>query len=294
MRADRVITFLMLFALLATSGNAADKATLKAAAKQTNKAFADVSFVAKMDLRRYVDHYVLQDGSPAPQKKKKQGKDPKKSTIQLDDGVKVHQGETGHSLAVYVKKDKIVVGLNKKPGAKLNPTLVHILFERELTAEDLAPARIARALTSVVEIAGYEPGADVAAAFDDTLQSAEVAAPVAPAPASPQKPTVNRLDVSTGVGQIHAGESVELRLVYEIEAPSGTVAVTETRTLTIGGELIPSYPVRDDLSRAPGRYTSNYRQPLPGSAARGVYEFKGEVCAGGDCISRTTTFEVVD
>ena len=50
------------------------KGRVKAAAKETNRIFADVSFVAKMDLGRYVHHYVLADGSPAPQKRKKQGK----------------------------------------------------------------------------------------------------------------------------------------------------------------------------------------------------------------------------
>ena len=47
---------------------------VKAAAKAAYNTFLTTSFVAKMDLRNYGHHYVLPDGSPAPQKGKKQGK----------------------------------------------------------------------------------------------------------------------------------------------------------------------------------------------------------------------------
>lgn len=293
MQGRRVIILLLLSAVAATGVSAADKSAVKAAAKNTNQVFSDVSFVAKMNLGRYVHHYVLPDGSPAPQKKKKQGKGAGKSTIQMDSGVKVHQGETGHSLRIYVKKNEIWVGLNKKAGATLNPAMVHILLGREVSPDDLEPDKIARALTSVVEIAGFEPGADVAAAFDEAIHAAEENPPEVE-PLASHGPTVQSLHVSTKASRMHAGETVELLLEYEVDGPSGAVAVTETRTLSFGGVMIPTYPVREDLSREPGHHISNYRQTLPSSAESGVYEYKGEICVGGDCISRTTTFEIVN
>ena len=255
--------------------------------------FSDVSFVAKMDLRRYVEVYVLPDGSPAPQKAKKQGKRPRKTTIQLDDGIKVHQGETGHSLLLYVRESKIIVGLNRKPGAKVNPAVVNILFDREIEIDDLTPEKIARALTSVVEITGYEPGVDIAAAFDATLETAE-AIPEADTLEKVASPELRSLVVSTGLARVQAGATVELILEYSIDASVGSVTATETRTLRFGGALIPTFPISENLTRTSGDFTSNYRQPLPTSAQPGEYEFKGEVCVGGDCISRVITFEVVN
>ncbi|MEN8162952.1 MAG: hypothetical protein ABFS37_02390 [Acidobacteriota bacterium] len=46
------------------------------------------------------------------------------------------------------------------------------------------------------------------------------------------------------------------------------------------------------MTRADGHFESVYSQPIPDSAATGVYEMRAEVCVGGQCISRQVILEV--
>lgn len=138
----------------------------------------------------------------------------------------------------------------------------------------------------------------VAEAFDEALSAAPAASASgqssAAAAPSANRTTVGRLDVTTSSSTVSRGSSIELVLSYKVEVPAGTTTVSETRTLTVGGQLVPGYPVHDSIERIAGSYTSTYQQPVPAAAAGGTYEFKGEVCVGGDCISRTATFRVLE
>ena len=70
----RTLALPILALALVASAEAADKNALKKAAKDATEVFSQTTFVAKLDLRRYAQHFVLSDGSPAPQKAKKQGR----------------------------------------------------------------------------------------------------------------------------------------------------------------------------------------------------------------------------
>jgi hypothetical protein len=291
-----VLTVGLTILLLGTTGvEAGDTKALRAVARETSDLLCDAGFTPKVPLVRLANRYVLPDGSPSDKKGRKQGYvRGGGSSIEWDDGVKVHRGETGHGVFVYVKKDKLTVGLNKKHGATLNPSWVHILFDRPIGEQDLSPEAIARALDSVVEFRGYEPGTRMAAAFDEGLADAPPGGGTSPAPVErPLGTTVASVRVWTEPATARAGEEVRLFLEYEIQAPDGSAVAVETRTLSFAGELIPTYPVRDELRKGPGAHTSSYRQPLPGSLEPGVYSYEGKVCVNTDCISRSATFEVL-
>jgi hypothetical protein len=288
-------TLCVLFmAAVATVGVAeSSKEDLKQAAKAVAEAFAQTSFTAKVDLLRYGDHFVTPDGEPHPGKSKKQGRGASKTAIQLDDGVKVHAGEVGHSIQVYLKgRDEVAVGFNQKPGAKLNPALAHILYERPVTTEDLTPEKIARAVESLVVIQGYEPGAELAAAFDEVLESASPgeSADSSSVNAAQARPVLVSVVARVEPGVVRAGGEASLVLEYEV---SGAATVAEGRSLSLGGTVVPSFPVREEIGRAAGVFVSSYRQPLPRTAQAGIYVFQGEVCVAADCIRRSVPFEVV-
>jgi hypothetical protein len=293
MKMKTVCLVVMIPALVASLAAAdADKQDLKEAARAVTEAFEGHSFTAKVNLRRYGHHFVTPSGEPHPSKGKKQGRGGEGS-IQLDSGVKVRAGEVGHTIAVMVKgKEQVLVLFNRKPHAKLNPATIHVLYDRQVTVDDLTPEKMALAVESLVEIEGYEPGAAVAAAFDQVLDSGEEPAGAdAPAPMA-TAPTVVSLRARSEPSSARAGEEVALVLEYEVAAPSGPVTATETRSLSLDGRMMPTYPVSERVERRGGVFVSTYRQPLPRTAAPGTYAFEGEVCVAGDCISRTVTFEV--
>jgi len=288
-------------ALLAMAATVVDakpgKEDLKEAAKSLNETFKGTSFTAKVNLSRYGHHYVMPNGEPHPSKGKKQGRGGE-GAIQFDSGIKVHAGEVGYTIGVHVKgKDQVMVFFNKKPNAKLNPATAHVLYDRPVTADDLTPEKIAVAVQSLVEIKGYEPSAQVAAAFDEALASGSEASttgqPAPDSPTAPMAPTVISVEARAEPPTVHGGEEVALVLEYEVAAPSGSVTAVETRSLSLDGRMMPTYPVHEEIQRQQGVFISSYRQMLPRTVATGSYVFKGEVCVGGDCISRSVHFEVV-
>lgn len=284
------LLFVLMTAPLAAQS---DPQALKAAAEAVNRVFERTSYVAKIPIIRYGHHYVTPNGDPHPRKAKKQGRGAE-NAIQFDSGVKVPPGGVGYSIFVAVKgKDEVLVGLNDKAGARLNPDSVHILYDRPVTVEDLTPEKIALALQGIVEIRGYGPAAQVAAAFDQVMAAGEAAGGAATvAPTTAAAPPLVSLRARVEPERARAGEEVALVLEYEVGAAEGALAV-ETRKLSRDGSLMPTYPVREEISRGAGAFVSKYRQPLPRSVVPGDYLFQGEVCVGGDCISRSVTFEVV-
>lgn len=271
---------------LIPASHALDK-DVKAAAKAANEAFSKTSFVAKVDIRNYGHHYVLPDGSPAPQKSKKQGRGGEGALFAKK--IKVRQGEVGEGMGIRAKKDEIIFGLTKKRRG-MNGAWVHILFDRRVSPEDFEPAKLARAVSSLVVIRGYEPGADLAAAFEE----AGAGNPEKPlAPTRPSAPVLKSFNVRVEPLRLPRGSETRLIFEYEIIAPEGAaVAVSESRSLLYRGALLPSFPTRERLSRTAGHYESTYSQPIPASAAAGFYEMQAEVCIGGDCISRQVILEV--
>ena len=288
---------LVLCAMPARAGN--DE--LKAAAAAVTEKLAETSFVAKIDLGSMQKFFVLPDGSPSDEKGRKQGSGGwTGSTVWMPGGkVKVHAGEVGRTIRVTSNypgkssKNRFYIHLNKKARQTLNPALVTVLLDRPVTPEDMTADRIALAVSSLATVEGYEPGAAMAAALDRVLDEApREATPDGVAAPGPGRPTVLSLEVRAEPSRVGRGDDVRLVLEYGVGAPEGSVTATETRAISFDGNLMPTYPATDDVTRSAGTHTSVQVQPLPAAAAAGVYTFEGQVCVGGDCIQRSTTFEV--
>jgi hypothetical protein len=280
--------FVLALALVvqATPSHAVDK-DVKAAAKAAYKTFLETSFVAKMDLRNYGHHYVLPDGSPAQQKSKKQGRGGEGALFAKK--IKVQSGETGEGIYVRAKKDEITVQLTKKRKG-MNGTWVHILFDRRVVPDDFEPAKLARAVSSLAVIKGYEPGADIAAAFDEAGAGEELPSAFSDTQVAP---SISSFNVRVEPPRIARGTEARVVLEYDVSAPTGrSVEVLESRSLLLGGKVLPSFPTSERLVRNNGHFQTIYSQPIPSSAATGVYELEAEVCVAGGCTSRRVILEV--
>ena len=88
------------------------------------------------------------------------------------------------------------------------------------------------------------------------------------------------------------GAQVTLQATYALMAPNpqGELQVTETRLLTLNGVKVAE--VTDNVSRAPGTYTSNRPITLPPSAARGNYQYVVTVSASGQSSQLASNFAV--
>ncbi len=211
----------------------------KSAAKQTDEAFDKTHFVAKMPLVRYAHLYVLPDGAPSDKKGRRTQGVVGAGTIQFGDPVKVREGEVGESIKLYVKGKELIVGLNKKRGARMNPTSVHVLYGRPVTASDITPHKIARALSGVVEIKGYEPGSEVDAAFASALEG-DPTAGLPDRPIGP--PTVLAVSVTAEPGSVRPGDEVVFQLSYQVQTPGATAKAVESVDLKVAGASVPGYP----------------------------------------------------
>ncbi len=294
------VTIIMtLLALLITSTSAyAGKKATKKAVKALNASFKGVSFTALVPLHVHGWHNVAPDGKPleGDQSKRKGSKGIGTKDYAVD------QGETGAGMGFYLKgKDTIQVTLMKKSGmaGAWNPSNVLIEFGRDIDPGEVTQEMIAQALSSLVVIDGFEPDAGLDQALADLdeklMQSGEAAvANQSPAPASetPARPTVVSLVAKVEPASLMRGQEIDLVVEYEIAAPHGEVEVRETRYLEESGKSLPTYPVSEVVWRGAGRFVSTFTQPVPAAAVSGTYIYRGEVCVGGDCISRTISFEV--
>ena len=258
---------------------------VKEAAKAAHETFSTASFVAKMNLKNYGHHFVLADGSPAPQKSGKQGRGGEGALFAKD--IKVRMGEMGEGIYVRAKKKEVIIQLTKKRKG-INGTWVHILYDRPVVPADLEPAKLARAVSSVVTIQGFEAGADVAAAFDEALGGEpEVVVDTA------STPMLASFNVRIEPPRISRGTETAVTFEYQVAADGGAaVTVVESRSLLFAGTPLPTFPAVERVPRGPGNHTSTYSQPIPASASVGIYEFLAKVCVEDQCIERRSLLEV--
>ncbi|MBN2370741.1 MAG: sel1 repeat family protein [Vicinamibacteria bacterium] len=151
-----------------------------------------------------------------------------------------------------------------------------------------------------------EGGVDLARKNLDRLVSSGQVLPPAPkplvlerppqtvTPAAPVvQPTVLSLQVTAEPATVRVGEVVELRLSYAVQAgPGESVPVRQIWTLSFARQALPNFPVEREVARASGSFDASFSQTIPAVAAPGRYDVRGEVCVGGDCISRGTSFDV--
>jgi hypothetical protein len=274
---------------------AADPA-LQAAAEATTAALAETSFVAKVEIGNLGKFYVDSDGQPVPERQQDEG-GYKGGTLWAPGGpVLVRAGEQGNVLFVATKypgrrarENEYWVFLNKK--RRVNAAGVAVVFDRPVTAADITPEKVARAIASVATIRGYEPGAAVAAAFDQALAAAPPATGSAGAPPA-GSPLLVAVRAWAEPGEVARGGEVRLRLEYELGGGAGDQPAVERVSLLFGDVALPGYPLESRPRRGAGVHQASYAQRIPAGAATGTYTLRGEVCVAADCIVRTVTFEV--
>lgn len=288
---------LALFAVALPAAAAKDPA-LEAAAEATTEALAGTSFVAKVDIGNIGKFYVDADGQPVPEREQDEG-GYKGGTLWAPGGpLLVGAGEVGQIIFVQTKypgrrarENEYWVFLNRK--RRVNAAGVAVVFDRPVRPEDITPEKVARAIASVATVRGYEPGAAVAAAFDQVLAAApaEAAGDGAPPPGG-GAPLLLAVRAWTEPAEVARGEEVRLRLEYELGATVGEQEAIERVSLLHGERSLPGYPVESKPLRGAGLHQASYAQRIPAGAAPGTYTLRGEVCVAGDCIVRTVSFAV--
>ncbi|MBZ0113209.1 MAG: hypothetical protein K8J08_12150 [Thermoanaerobaculia bacterium] len=269
---------------------AANAGRLGAEQKEANEFFKGRSFIAKIDLETTGKYFVDPEGIPIAQKK--QGRRGNLGIGQRD--LVFTEGDGGHG--IYIRADEsdreVLVALAKKRGLTMHAVKLYIQYPREITGADLDPYAIARALAPYVEFQGLEVGSELADAIDK-LEAGGSTGTDSPGQA-PGASMLSGLEVQAVPAVVRPGETVVLELLFELAETPGAaeVSVSEQRTLTFEGSMLPGYPVQSDQVRSPGVHTSRYRQPIPAEASLGTYELKGEICAGGHCMSQVIEFEV--
>lgn len=272
----------VLAVLLPISATAND---LKSARKSTNAFFKEQSFTAKIDLQTTGNYFVTPNGLPV--EGKNLGRKKKLGIGQRD--VAIAAGKTGRGiyLSVSKRKKRLTVALAPNRGITMHQARIFIQFDRPLEAADVTPEVIARALASYVEFTGVKVGSELDDAID---QLGTDDGSISAAPTVLPTSGVANLAVYTDVSSVERGNSINLQLRFDVQGRA--TSVTEQRELRYNGELLPSFPQTYAQSRGVGTHTSQFQQPIPASATPGSYEYKGEVCADGACMSRKITFTV--
>lgn len=257
------------------------------AQKSANEFFKNRTWVAKIPLETNGRYFIDPTGQPIEEKK--QGRRRQLGMGQREIAFPVGFEGRGTYIRVDGSDREVVVILAKKRGITTYQARMKIVYSRDISKADLDPTAIARALAPYVEYEGINPDQE----FAEAVNQIDVAPPRS-ATLDPALPMLSALDVEATPGQVTVGDTVFLVLAFTVTpVEASAVEVSEQRTLSFGGTVLPSFPVNHSEARTSGTHTSRYRQPIPSGAPAGTYTFKGEVCAGSDCVSRLVTFEVV-
>ncbi len=255
--------------------------------------FENRKIVAKLPLKNNGKFYVTPEGEPDGKQGKRFGVPKGDLAAAPGDEVwlafSLGQGDRINLVAYCCKNRK-----RKQRGIQIIGSSFWARFfvelGREGTPEDLEPEKVARALSGFFDIEGFNPEealADAAAALEQG--PLPLPSPVAAA----GRPTLLALEATTSPATLRIGQTVELHLEYEVGGPpAAPTMVRETRTLSFAGAVLPGYPASQETLREPGVHATSLPQSIPAGAATGTYEYRGEVCLGADCISRTVTLEV--
>ena len=264
------------------------------AQKQANEFFKNRTWTAKLPFETSGRYFMDPSGQPLGEKK--QGRRRGLGIGQRDVAFPVGFEGRGTYIRVDGSDREVVVTLQKKRGPTMHSARMYIQYGRDISADDLAPEAIARALSPYVAFEGINPDREFADAVEALEAASDTASTrTAPTASSTDVPAaVSALQVTVLPERVVGGGEAVLELTFDVGGTPGTTTdVFESRTLSFDGSRLPSFPVERNQSREPGRHTSRYRQVIPAGASPGVYTLKGEVCAATDCVSRLVTFEVV-
>lgn len=273
----------------ATPGEAGRKEDRDKAGRATEQ-LLEWGMVAKVYLKNNGEYHISADGRPLGEQGEMYG-----LNVHGGDMVLV-PGDEPDGIAIAFKKKSIIFTFlcceNRRSEPKGARARLHVDLGRKPTIDDLDPVQLKRWFSPFFDIGGPSEEAAVAA----VIEALESAAPAAGAPpqAAVDRPTVLSLRIAAQPAVVEREAEVRLVMAYQLAAPGGeAMEITEERTVSHGGVTVPGYPSRDRQIRPPGPVETALPQRIPPGAGTGAYEFRGEVCVAGDCISRTVTFEVV-
>lgn len=267
-----------------------DRKARRAAAYQAVQQLTAWGMVAKVPLKDDGQYRIDANGEPV-------GKQGKMYGLNMFTGdMAFRPGDVARGFTIQFKKDELRLLLyccrNRQADNSSVMAFLHVELGREPTIEDIDPLKLKRTLSTFFEIGGASDEASVANVLGALEEGSAATAPAAPVRET-DRPTVLDFWVEPEPDSVRRGETVELVLSYSVVAPAGgPVTVSEERTLSFAGAPLPGYPNRSERPRAAGPVQTALPQRIPLGASSGTYTLRGEVCVGGDCVSRRTTFEV--
>lgn len=285
-----MMAMLLLTSLNVASAGKIDGKTRRAAAFQTVSQLTEWGMVARVPLKDDGEYRIDVNGEPVGNQGKMYG-------LNMFNGdMAFRPGDVARGFTIQFKKDELRLLLyccrNREADNSSVMAFLHIELGREPTLEDIDPVRLKRTLSTFFEIGGASDEASVANVLGTLEDSAASPSPAAPARET-DRATVLDLWVEPQPGSARRGETVELVLSYNVAVPAGgSVPVTEERVLSFMDAPLPGYPSRSEKPRTTGPVRTTLSQRIPAGAAIGTYTLQGEVCIGGDCISRRTTLRV--
>ena len=296
------VTVLGIVCLLAASLSGQGARPTKPQIEEINRQFKDRLITAKMDLPIVRSVYVTPSGEydEARYRERLAMQPP---SIPRDD--------TATLTKIEVEKDTIHVLINRggmRPphgkvlavfgGRKARGARIEIEFHRPVSAADLTPETIVRAVSRIITIQGMD--ASVAMARPDELlapvaTSAPAAASGITATASaPASPDLQVFSAEVKPMRLRAGETLDLVVHYEVRGLAGNaqVAVIEERQLVFDGQPLFTQPVSETLQRGNGRHASSFAFKVPATAKPGIYTFTVTVRAAKTTAAKEALFQI--
>lgn len=164
-------------------------------------------------------------------------------------------------------------------------TTIHIKYDHPLSAEDLRPESVARALRDVLEISGI------------SLVPAAVPA-VPPPPTQIPGTDANRgaelLSIEAHPSRVNRGQALNLNVHFEVESATNKnpISIIISRQVYKGETPLFSAPRTQQGFWTTGIHSAKFSLPVPQKTAPGIYRFKASLSYDGNTSEREVLFEV--
>lgn len=280
-----------------------------------NERFAGKMATAKINIPIVRSLYVRPDGSFDERRYYERVK-------KFPTGLKA--GESAKLQRIVVERDGIALCLHRQCGlprmavrrttlftSKRKTARVLIELGRPVTAADLEPDAVLRAIQRVLSIEGEQPPTDFspdallaglaepAGGATGAQESAGVAGGSLPAGAeggsegvelAAVDPELRVLSAEVDPPRASPGESIAL--VAHFAVSGSTLPITEERQILVEGRALLSQPRASTADWAPGNHTSRLELELPHTARPGIYVFRLTLRGGGLEQTKEALFEV--
>jgi hypothetical protein len=256
---------------LAFAAAAAAQSPTGAQKKALEQAFKNAPFTALIDLPIVNSMVVFPSGDIDAEVYREKLKFP--PSIRKGERATIRTIEVdGDSIEVIIHRGGMMSFLNRNHYKNIAwdayqvGSRIKIAFGRRLTASDVTPTVVARALSGVLAIDAHPVA----------VQAAKTGLPPA---APPEAPAAELVAVEVQPSRARPGETVQLIIRVRVGglAPGRRMEIVEERQLLFDGRPLFSTPRRAAESWANGLHTMTLAFPLPGQAPAGAYTFAGTV-----------------